>query len=156
MTDKPTPTARPRLDLRRAAAAPYSALHAVDAAIRSGPLDPSLRELVKIRTSQMNGCTYCVDLHSHEALDLGEPLDRLLQLAVWRESLLFSATERAALAYTEAATALSADGVGEGIWDTVRGALDDEQLGALVMQVALMNAYNRIAVPLHMHPPARR
>ena len=110
---------------------------------------------MKIRTSQINGCAFCVDMHSHEAMGNGETIDRLLQLAVWRESLLFTEVERAMLEYAEAATMLTPHGVPDAIWAGVREALDDEALGALVMQVALMNAYNRLAVPLQTHPPTR-
>ena len=144
-----------RLSLAHAAPDAYRALGGVDKAIRSSPLDATIRELVKLRTSQINGCTYCVDLHSHEALELGDSLDRILQLVAWRESLLFTAIERAALEYTEAVTTLTQHGVSEEIWAGVRDVMSDEELGALVLQVAMMNALNRLAVPLHQHPRPR-
>lgn len=140
----------PRLDLQQAAPQATRALYAADQAIRTSPLDPALRELVKIRTSQINGCVYCVDMHSHEALDQGESLDRILQLVTWHESALFTPAERAALAYAEAATRLTEHGVSDEIWAGVREIMSDEELGALVVQVALMNAYNRFGVPLRM------
>ncbi len=150
-----THTAEPRLDLGKAAPQAYRALGTADQAIRTSPLDPALRELVKVRISQINGCIFCIDSHSHEALEVGVSMDRLLQLVAWRESALFSPAERAALAYAEAATVLTGDGVSDEIWAGVREVLDDEQLGALVVQVALMNAYNRIGVPLRMRARAR-
>jgi alkylhydroperoxidase family enzyme len=97
---------------------------------------------------------YCIDLHSHEALELGETLDRVVQLVAWRESQLYTSAERAALEYTEAATTLTAHGVTDEVWDGVRAVMNDEELGALVVQVALINAYNRFGVPLQM--PARQ
>ena len=140
----------PRLDLQQAAPKAARALHAADQAVRASALDPTVRELVKLRTSQINHCVYCVDMHSHEALDQGETLDRILQLVAWRESALFTATERAALAYAEAATTLTEHGVSDEVWAGVREVMSDEELGALVVQVALMNAFNRFGVPLRM------
>lgn len=148
-------TARPRLDLSTAAPKAYSALHAADRAIRASPLDPAVRELVKLRVSQINHCVFCVDMHSHEALELGESLDRILQLVAWRESALFTPAERAALEYAEAATTLTGHGVSDETWAGVRDAFTDEELGTLVVQVALMNAYNRFGVPLQMPVPPR-
>ncbi|MCE9667889.1 carboxymuconolactone decarboxylase family protein [Myxococcus stipitatus] len=143
---------RPRLDIARLAPAPYRAFLAVDTALREGPLDPRIRELVKIRASQHNGCVLCVDRHVREARHLGESEDRLHQVVVWRESLLFSDAERAALAYTEAATLLGPEGVPDGVWEAARAAFDEASLAALVAQVALINALNRIAVPLRTPP----
>src|SRR4051794_24376644 len=124
-----------RLDLQKAAPKAVHGLYAADRAIRESPLDPAVRELVKLRTSQLNHCVYCIDLHSHEALEQGETLDRVLQLSAWRESELFTPAERAALAYTEAATTLTGHGVTDEIWAGVRDVLGDEELGALVVQV---------------------
>jgi AhpD family alkylhydroperoxidase len=148
------PTTGPRLDLPKAAPEVARALYAADQAIHASALDPSVRELVKLRVSQINQCVHCCDLHSHDALDQGEPLDRLLQLVAWRESALFTPVERAALAYAEAATTLTSAGVGDEVWAGVRAVMDDAELGALVAQVALINAFNRFGVPLQV--PARR
>ncbi|GAA4929655.1 AhpD family alkylhydroperoxidase [Actinomycetospora succinea] len=148
-------TREPRLDLRRAAPQAARGLYAADRAIRESPLDPTIRELVKLRTSQINRCVHCIDLHSREAMELGETTDRLLQLVAWRESALFTPAERAALEYTEAATTLTELGVADDVWAGVREAMDDEELGALVVQVALMNAFNRFGVPLQMPARAR-
>ncbi len=128
---------------------------AADKAVRKGPLGATVRELVKIRASQLNGCVFCVDLHIHEALELGETQDRIFQLPVWRESALFTQAERAALAYTDAATQLSADGVTDLVWETAAEHFKPDELGALVGQVALINAFNRVGIPLHYQPPAR-
>jgi AhpD family alkylhydroperoxidase len=145
----------PRLDLQKAAPKATRALYSADQAIRTSPLDPALRELVKLRTSQINNCVYCIDMHGHEALEQGEKLDRVLQLSAWRESALFTPAERAALEYTEAATTLTGHGVSDEVWAGVREFFDDEELGALVVQVALMNAYNRFGVPLRMPVTSR-
>lgn len=148
------PVGQPRLNLPKAMPQAYQALGAAELAVRESALDPAIRELVKLRASQMNGCVHCVDIHSHEALDMGETLDRILQLVAWRESPLYTSAERAALEYTEAATALGPHGVTDEVWGGVRAVMSDEELGALVVQVALINAFNRFGVPLQM--PIRR
>ena len=145
----------PRLDLPAAAPKAARALYAADQALHESPLDPTILELVKVRVSQINRCVHCIDLHSHDALKAGESQDRLLQLVAWRESALYTPAERAALAYAEAATTLTEHGVSDDTWAAVRGAFDDAELGALVVQVALINAFNRFGVPLRMPARAR-
>lgn len=146
-------THEPRLNLVKAAPEAAKALYAADQALHRSPLDQTILELVKLRVSQINQCVHCIDLHSHDALGGGETHDRLFQLAAWRESSLFTPVERAALEYAEAATVLTSHGVSHEVWTGVRDLLDDEELGALVVQVALINAFNRFGVPLQM--PAR-
>lgn len=140
-----------RMKLAEAAPGPSAAFAAVDRSLREGPLDPVVRELVKIRASQLNGCVYCLDLHAAEARRNGEGEDRLLQLAVWPESELFTEAERAALAYTDQATRL-VDGVDDPTWEALAEHFTPEEIGALVAQVALINAYNRIGVPTRRRP----
>ncbi|MEO3855574.1 carboxymuconolactone decarboxylase family protein [Acrocarpospora sp. B8E8] len=132
----------------------YRALVHTEGVIRKGPLDPTVRELVKIRASQLNGCVFCIDMHSHEALDLGETQDRIFQLSAWRESELYTAAERAALAYAEAATE-QPSGVTDEVWDEVTAHFKPEEAAHLVAQVATINAWNRIGAPTHMLPPKR-
>jgi AhpD family alkylhydroperoxidase len=132
----------------------YRALSHTEAVIRKSSLDPAVRELVKIRASQMNGCLFCIDMHIHDALELGETQDRVFQLTAWRESSLYTEVERAALAYAEAATELPS-GVSDEVWDAVADAFGEEDLAYLVAQVATINAWNRIAAPTHTPPPKR-
>lgn len=146
---------QPRLNLPKAAPQAARALYTAEQAIRTSPLDPTIRELVKLRASQINHCVHCIDLHTHEALELGETPNRIYQLVAWRESTLFTPVERAALDYTEAATTLSPHGVSDEIWAGVRDVMTDEELGALVVQVALINAFNRFGVPLQMPAKTR-
>jgi AhpD family alkylhydroperoxidase len=143
-----------RIDVSELAPEVYRALSQTEAAIRKGTLDPIVRELVKIRASQMNGCLFCIDMHIHEALEIGESQERIYQLTAWRESTLYSDAERAALAYTEAATELPSD-VSDEVWDAVAAVLKPEDLAHLVAQVATINAWNRIAAPSHTPPPKR-
>ncbi|MFF8959750.1 carboxymuconolactone decarboxylase family protein [Streptomyces sp. NPDC014894] len=143
-----------RMDLGATAPEPYRAIRQADAAIRKGPLDETVRELVKIRVSQLNGCVYCVDLHTRETRGLGESQDRLDQLPVWEESELFDARERAALAYADAVT--RGVRVADGLWRELCERFPDEaERGHLVAQTALINALNRVGVPLEMKPAAR-
>jgi AhpD family alkylhydroperoxidase len=132
----------------------YRALIHTEQTILKGPLDPTVRELVKLRASQMNGCLFCIDMHTHEALKLGENQERIFQLVAWRESSLFTEAERAALAYTEAATEMPS-GVSDEVWDRLTAAFKPEEVAYVVGQVATINAWNRIGAPSHTPPPRR-
>jgi AhpD family alkylhydroperoxidase len=106
------------------------------------------QELVKLRASQINGCGYCTDMHSKDALAAGESQQRLNLVAAWREATVFNEAERAALALTEEGTRLAdaAGGVSDEVWAEARRHYDSEQLGALVALIALINFYNRLNV----------
>jgi AhpD family alkylhydroperoxidase len=142
-----------RMLLQVTAPEPYAGLVEADLAVRKGPLDATLQELVKIRASQLNGCEFCVDKHTKGARALGATEDRISQLSDWSTSLLYSESERAALAYTEVVTRL--DDVPDELWGTLTNRFTDDQLGHLVVLVALINAFNRFGVPLRMRPLAR-
>ncbi|WP_019546522.1 carboxymuconolactone decarboxylase family protein [Streptomyces sulphureus] len=140
-----------RMDLGTSAPEPYGLLRQAQAAIERGPLGATVRELLKIRASQLNGCVFCVDVHTREARRLGERQDRLDQLPVWEESELFTERERAGLAYTEAVTCQVT--VAEDLWKRVcKEFPDEDERGHLVLQGALINALNRLGVPLEMKP----
>lgn len=117
----------------------------VEEAVAQAGLDAKLAELVKIRTSQLNGCAFCLRMHTRDALEKGETTDRLAVLAAWRESQYFSDQERAALALAEEVTHPMEPGRHE--WDN--GALNDEQVSAVTWLAIVMNAWNRIAVRSH-------
>ena len=119
--------------------------------IHQSPLPKSTQELVSLRASQINGCGWCVDLHTKEAAALGETAVRLHLVAAWRESTVFTEAERAALALAEEGTRLADayQGVSDETWAQVREHYDDDQIAALVSLVALINAANRLAVILH-------
>ncbi|ACY98749.1 MULTISPECIES: carboxymuconolactone decarboxylase family protein [Thermomonospora] len=144
-----------RMDLAKTAPKPYQAVLAAYRTLAEGPLDPVVQELVKIRASQLNGCAFCLDLHVHEARRRGESEQRLALVAAWREAPVFSEAERAALAYTEEATRLSERGVSEEVWQAVTACFDQEEAGALVVLVALINALNRLGAPLRRRPAVR-
>jgi AhpD family alkylhydroperoxidase len=117
-------------------------------ALEQSTLPKTLRELVGLRASQINGCGYCVDIHTKEAAAVGETALRLNLVAVWRHTTVFTAAERAALALTEEGTRLgdTSHGVSDQTWADVCEHFDDDQVGALVCLIALINAANRMSV----------
>ena len=139
----------PRIDLKETAAKQYAAMVALD---RSIELDPRLRELVKLRASQLNGCAFCIDMHWRDARADGESEERLYMLAVWRESALYDARERAALALCEAITRLGEDDVSDEVWHSAAEHFGSAELAQLVFAIAAINALNRLAIATRQQP----
>jgi AhpD family alkylhydroperoxidase len=108
--------------------------------------DPRLRELVRIRASQLNGCAYCVDMHTKDARAMGETEQRIYALPVWQETPYFGDRERAALAFTEAVTLLAVDHVPDEAYDAVAAHFTPDEIGALVSLIVAINAWNAISV----------
>jgi AhpD family alkylhydroperoxidase len=123
-------------------------------AAKSG-LDKSLLELIKLRASQINGCAFCVQHHILQAERLGVPVDKLNLVVVWREAPQFSSRERAALAWTEALTLLTA-GVSDKVYEQARAEFSDKELTYLTSAVASINVWNRFGVAYRWTPPARQ
>ena len=121
-------------------------------AIKEGAIEEPLRNLVSIRTSQLNGCTFCLDMHVKQAKIQGERELRLYHLAAWRESTLFIPRERAALAWTEALTKLPEQGVPDDIYERVRTQLSEKELSDLTFSVMAINAWNRVNVAFQTVP----
>ena len=119
--------------------------------IEQSPLPKSTQELVSLRASQINGCGWCIDMHTKEAAAAGENPVRLNLVAAWREATVFTEAEQAALALAEEGTRLAdaSNGVSDETWARVRKHYDDDQIAALVSLVALINAANRLAVIVH-------
>ncbi|HEY1641363.1 MAG TPA: carboxymuconolactone decarboxylase family protein [Streptosporangiaceae bacterium] len=109
-------------------------------------IDPKLRELIRIRASQINGCAYCIDMHSKDARAIGETEQRLYALPAWAETPYFTARERAALAFTEAVTMLAADHVPASAYEAVAAEFAEEEVAALVALIVTINAWNAISV----------
>jgi AhpD family alkylhydroperoxidase len=122
------------------------ALLAVDRATESADLSFAVRKLVQLRASQINGCSLCVDMHSNELEKANEKDERIFMVAAWREAPYFSDAERAALALTEAVTRLSdrADPVPDEEWNEAAKQFDESQLAVLIIQIALINFFNRV------------
>jgi AhpD family alkylhydroperoxidase len=119
--------------------------------IHGSSLPASTQELVSLRASQINGCGWCIDLHTKEAAAAGETAVRLNLVAAWRESTVFTEAERAALEFAEQGTRLADayQGVSDEVWARVRAHYDDDQIAALVCLVAMINAANRLGVIVH-------
>ena len=114
--------------------------------IRNSQLLPLLREMIKIRASQINGCAYCIDMHTQEALKIGENQRRIFALSAWKESPLFTEEERAVLQLTEEVTLISEDGVSDKTYYKVLKFYGENGLAQIIMQVIIINSWNRIAV----------
>src|SRR5690348_9553225 len=108
--------------------------------------DPRLRELVRIRASQLNGCAYCIDMHTKDARAIGETEQRIYALPAWRETPFFTGRERAALALTEAVTRLADDHVPRPVFDAAAEHFTPAELGALVSLIVMINAWNAVGV----------
>lgn len=115
-------------------------------------IEAPVRELVEIRASQLNGCAFCVDMHIKQAKIHGERELRLHHVAIWRESTLFAPRERAALAWTEAVTQLSAQGVPDDVYERVRTQYSEKELSDLTFLVGTINAWNRLNVAFRTVP----
>jgi AhpD family alkylhydroperoxidase len=122
------------------------ALRALGASASTAGIPETTLYLVHLRASQINGCSVCVDIHSRELQHAGESAERIMMIAAWREAPYFSDAERAALALTEAATRLAdrPDPVPDEVWDEAARHYDEQQLGALVVAIAGINAFNRL------------
>jgi AhpD family alkylhydroperoxidase len=143
---------QPRIDLFKQARDAYRALNAFDGAI---DLDAELRELIKIRASQLNGCAFCLDLHLTDARGMGIGQQRLDTLAGWHDSPFFTARERAALALTEAMTRLADGPVSDDVYAEAQRHFDPPEIAQLILAIVAINAWNRIAVTSQKLPPTR-
>ena len=114
--------------------------------VESCGLEASLIELVKLRASQINGCAYCIDMHTKDARAAGESEQRLYLLSAWREAPFYSERERAALEWTEAVTLIANDHVPDEIYERVKPHFTDEELANLTLAIATINAWNRLAI----------
>ena len=144
---------KPRLNPYQAAPNTMKAMAALEAQVVNSDLDPSLAELVKIRASQINGCAFCLNMHTHDARSKGESEERIYLLNAWRESPLYSAHERAALAWTEAVTLVSETHVPDAVYEQVRAEFEPEELVKLTLLITTINAWNRFAISFRsIHP----
>lgn len=135
-----------RLDYRKTFPQALQAMLGLEAAIEDGTLEPELLELVKMRASQLNGCAYCLDMHSKDARARGESEQRLHVLAAWREAPFYSARERAALAWCEALTLLPQTGAPDDVYAQVREQFAEHEIVALTLAIVAINGWNRFAV----------
>lgn len=141
-----------RLNWAKAAPDAYKAMIALENAVTGSGLEPSLLELIRIRSSQLNGCAFCLDMHTADARKHGESERRIYTLSAWRETPFFSERERAALAWTEALTQLAGHEVSEALYDSVKAHFGDKEMVDLTLAVNAINSWNRIGVGFGLQP----
>ena len=150
----------PRIPYEKVAPGVMQAMYGLDKYLRSCGLEPGLLELVKLRASQINGCAYCVDMHSKDLRAAGESEERIYALPVWRESPYFSERERAALAWAEAVTRVCEDHAPDDGYAWARGQFDEKELVDLTAAVVAINGWNRFAIsfrkPAGTYQPAHQ
>jgi AhpD family alkylhydroperoxidase len=142
----------PRIDYRQAAQEPLKAMYAIEQYVRNCGLERPLIELVKLRASQINGCAFCIDMHTKDARAAGETEQRLYALSAWDETPFYTDRERAALEWTEALTLISHDHVPEALYQRVREQFSQKELVDLTWAVAAINTWNRIAISFRVVP----
>jgi AhpD family alkylhydroperoxidase len=143
-----------RLDVHGVDPKAVQAVYGLEKYVRGSGLDPKLYELIKIRASQLNGCAFCLDMHNRDARAGGEDQRRLDVLSAWREApQLFTDAERAALAFTEAVTLIGRAGVPDPVWDEMSAHFDPAGIVHVLMAVATINVWNRLAVSTHQQLP---
>jgi AhpD family alkylhydroperoxidase len=145
-----------RINFKAVVPAAYRAMLALESYIHECQLEESLLELVKMRVSQINGCAYCLDMHSKEARAAGETEQRLYVLSAWREAPFYSDRERAALAWTEAVTLLSGTHVPDEVYQFARKHFSEEELVNLTMVIVAINGWNRLEVSFRGVPGSYR
>jgi AhpD family alkylhydroperoxidase len=141
-----------RIDFRALRPEPLQAMLAMEKYLKSCGLDHKLIHLLKLRASQLNGCAYCIDMHSIDARAAGETEQRLYALNAWRETPFFDDRERAALAWIEAVTLVSESHVPDSVFEEVREYFDEAQVVDLTYLAATINAWNRLAIAMRTLP----
>jgi AhpD family alkylhydroperoxidase len=143
-------TSKPRIDAENAARSAYRAMCHFDNATAALPLDPLLRELIRVRASMLNGCAYCIDMHTKDARAKGESEQRLYAVATWHEAPYFTPAERAALALTDALTHLAGRPLPDDIVAEAEAQLGSEGAAAATWIIVTINAWNRVAIASHL------
>ncbi len=143
---------QPRIEYRKVAPGAIRAMRGLEDYLAECGLEPSLLDLVRTRASQINGCAYCIDMHTKDARARGESEQRLYELDAWRETSFYTERERAALAWTEAVTLITNGHVPDAVYNEVRQHLSDEELVNLTLAVVAINGWNRFAISFRAVP----
>jgi AhpD family alkylhydroperoxidase len=143
---------QPRLDFTKTGTEGYRALASLERYVNNSGLEHSLLHLIKMRASQINGCAYCLDMHSKDARAGGETEQRLYGLDAWREAPYYTERERAALALTEAVTKVTEGHVPDAVYMQATAHFNDAELTALVFAISAINAWNRLAITFRSEP----
>ena len=128
----------------------YKAMFGLEKYLNSTQLDTSLRDLIKIRASQINGCAYCIELHSGEALEHGEKARRIFALSAWVESPLFDEKEKAVLKMTDEITRIGDQGLTDSTYESAQAYFSEHELAQIIIQIGVINIWNRFAISTHM------
>ncbi len=151
---------KPRIEYGKVAPDGMKAMLALESYIRQCGLEDSLLELVKLNASQINGCAYCIDMHTKDARAQGEREQRLYALAAWEETPFFTERERAALAWTESVTKVGEEHVPDSVFEHARGHFSEKELVDLTLAIVVINGWNRLAIAFRTVPgtyiPSRR
>jgi AhpD family alkylhydroperoxidase len=144
---------QPRIDYAKmTSSAAYKAMYGLEKTVRASGLEHTLLALVKMRASQINGCAFCLDMHSKDARAAGETEQRLYALNAWRETPFYSDRERAALEWTEALTLISTNHVEDELYERVRKYFSEDELMNLSLAVVTINAWNRLSISMRSVP----
>jgi AhpD family alkylhydroperoxidase len=144
-----------RTDYLAAAPQAVQALSSMGKYLHAEKFDPKLKALIELRVSQINGCAYCLNLHTQEARALGEAQQRLDCLSAWRETTFYTDREQAALAWAESLTLIAQTHAPDDVYDEVNKHFSGKELVDLTMVIVNMNAWNRLAIGFHKHVPVR-
>jgi AhpD family alkylhydroperoxidase len=145
-----------RLSIGKLQPTAYKAMDALDSFVKESGIDKVHRELIKIRASQINGCAYCVDAHSADALKLGVPVQKVILVSAWREAGdIFTEEERLLFHMTEEVTLIHKQGLTTGTYDKAIATFGEEKTAQIIMAIITINAWNRIGVATEMHPALR-
>jgi AhpD family alkylhydroperoxidase len=132
--------------------AAYQAMSGLEKYLATTSISKQLKELIKIRASQINGCAYCINMHTTDARALGETEQRIYALSAWRDTPYFTPEERSVLALTESVTVITKEHVPDAVYDEVARHFDSKQVGEIIMAIITINAWNRIAISTNMMP----
>lgn len=135
-----------RINISKVEPAAYQAMLEMEKYAQSIDLPILLKEMIKIRVSQINNCAYCLDMHTEEALAAGENIRRIFALSAWKESHLFSPAEKAVLRLTEEVTLVSLTGISAEAQESLRSFYSEKEIAQIIMQVIVINSWNRIAI----------
>ncbi|WP_419875646.1 carboxymuconolactone decarboxylase family protein [Candidatus Pristimantibacillus sp. PTI5] len=141
-----------RIDIAKEIPAAYQAMLGLEKFLGTTSISKELKELIKIRASQINGCAYCINMHTKDARALGETEQRIYALSAWRDTRYFTDAERAALALTESITLLTKEHVPNHVYEETARHFDSKQVGEIIMAIVTINAWNRIAISTNMMP----
>ena len=139
-----------RVNIQHAQPEAYKALNNLAGILSKSTFSPILKHLIKVRASQINSCAFCINMHTKEALKIGETQQRLFLLSAWKETNLFTDEEKAVLALTDEVTLIHHNGVSDDTYKKAGKFFSPETIGEIIMLIVLMNAWNRIAVSSHM------